>query len=93
MRDMLVEIQKVIPSSGTPMRVLYSGSLGSPTKTLYEVVGEVVLVPTYPTGAGPSQPDGTSQPTSSRGAPDRERFSALEKTRLSQVRQKNTGLV
>ena len=45
MKDLLKEIQKVVPPSGTPMRVLYPGPPGSPTRTLYEVIGEVELVP------------------------------------------------
>ena len=55
MKDLLAEIQKVVPPSGTPRRVLYPGPPGSPTGTLYEVVGEVTLVPNPPAGAGPSQ--------------------------------------
>jgi hypothetical protein len=44
MNNLFAEIQKVVPPSGTPRRVLYQGPLGSPTKTLYEVLGEVALV-------------------------------------------------
>ena len=35
------------------------------------MVGEVALVPTFPAGAGPSQPGGTSQHKSSGGTPNR----------------------
>ena len=35
MNDMLKEIQKVVPLSGTPRRVLYPGPPESPTGTLY----------------------------------------------------------
>ena len=45
----------MVQSSGTPRRVLYQGPPGSPTGTLYEVVGEVALVQNPPTAAGPSQ--------------------------------------
>ena len=45
MKDLMAEIQKVVPPSGTPRRVLYLGPPGSPPGTLYEVVGEVALVP------------------------------------------------
>ena len=93
MKDLLAEIQKVVPPSGTPKRVLYSGPPGSPTGTLYEVVGEVALLPTTLAGAGPSQSGGTSQPTSSGRAPERERSSAPERIRSSEVRMKSTGLV
>ena len=44
MKDLLVEFQKVVPPSGTPRWVLYPGPPGSPTGTLYEVVGEIALV-------------------------------------------------
>ena len=55
MKDLLAEIQKVVPPSGTPRRVLYPGPPGSPTGTLYEVVGEVALVQNPPTARGTSQ--------------------------------------
>ena len=55
MKDLLAEIQRVVLPSGTPRRVLYPGPPGSPTGTLYEVVGEVTLVSNPPAGAGPSQ--------------------------------------
>ena len=55
MKDLLEKIQKVVPPSGAPRWVLYPGPPGSPTGTLYEVVGEVVLVHNPPTNAGPSQ--------------------------------------
>ena len=38
MKDVLAEIQKVVPPSGTPRRKLYQGPPGSPTRTLSEVV-------------------------------------------------------
>ena len=44
MKDLLKEIQKLLPG-GTPMRMLYPGPPRSPTGTLYEVIGEVELVP------------------------------------------------
>ena len=65
MEDLLQEIQKVVPPSGTPRRVLYPGPPRSPTGILYEVIGEVELVPTFSAGVGPSQPGGTSHPTNS----------------------------
>ena len=45
MKDLLKEIQKLLPPSSTPRRMLYPGPPGSPTGTLYEVIGEVELVP------------------------------------------------
>ena len=83
MKNLMAEIQKVVPPSGTPRRVLYLGPPGSPTGTLYEVVGEVALVPNPPSGAGPSQQGGASHPTSSDRAPERERSGAPERTRSS----------
>ena len=72
MKDILAEIQKVVPPSGTPRRVIYPGPFGSPTGMLYEVVGKMALVPTSPAGAEPSHQGGTSQTTSSRRVPNGE---------------------
>ena len=55
MKDLLAEIQKVVPPGGTPRQVLYQGAPGSPTGTMYEVVGDLPLVQDPPTVAGPSQ--------------------------------------
>src|ERR1700738_1401211 len=85
MKDLLAEIQKVVPPGGTPRRVLYPGPPGSPTGTLYEVVGEVALVQNPPTTAGTSQQGGGSRPVSSGRAPER--------THSPQVRRKSTGSV
>ena len=41
MNDLFADIQKVVPPSGIPRRVLYQAPPGSLTGTLYEVVGEV----------------------------------------------------
>ena len=45
MKDLIKEIQKLLPPSGTSRRMLYSGPLESPTGTLFEVIGEVELLP------------------------------------------------
>ena len=71
MKRLLAEIHKVVPLSGTPKRVLYPGPPGSPTGTMYKVVGEVALVQTSPVGARPCQLGRTSHPTSSGRASDR----------------------
>ena len=47
----------------------------SPTTTLYEVVGEVELVPTAQTGVGPSQPPGIPKPQEFERVPNREKIS------------------
>ena len=65
MKDLLAKIQKVVPPGHTPRRVLYQGAPGSPTGTLYEVVGEVPLVQNPPTVAGTSQQEGGTRPSSS----------------------------
>ena len=85
MNNLFAEIHKVVPPSGTPQRVLYQGPPGSPTGSLYEVVGEVTLVQNPPTAAGPIQQGEGSKPGSSG--------KALERTRSLQVRQKSTGSV
>ena len=89
MKDLLKEIQKLLLPSGMPRRMLYPGPPGSPTGTLYEVIGEVELLPASQTGAGPSQPVGTSQPAESGKLPDREKTLVPERTRSSQVRRKS----
>ena len=78
--DMFEEIQRLIPPSGTPRRVLYQGLPGSPTKTLYEAVGEVAVVHKPPTVVEPGE---GSRPGSFGRA--------LERTRSSQARRKSTG--
>ena len=65
MNNLFADIQKVIPRSGTPRRVLYQGPPGSPTETLYEEIGEVAIVVNPPTTAEPSQQIGGSKPGSS----------------------------
>ena len=60
------------------------GALGSPTGTLYEVVGEVPLVQNPPTVAGNSQQGGGSRPSSFGRDPSKTR---------SGVKRKSTGFV
>ena len=85
MKDLMAEILKVVPLGHTPTRVLYQGALGSPTRTLYEVVGKVPLVQNPPTVAKPNQQEGGTRPSSSGRAP----FG----TRSLGVSRKNTGSV
>ena len=84
MKALLAEIQKVVPPGHTPMRVLYQGAPGSPTRTMYEVVGEVPLVQNPPTVARTSQQEGGTRPSSSGRDPSGTR---------SGVRRKSTGSV
>ena len=65
MKDLLAEIQKVVPPGHTPRQILYEGAPGLPTGTLYEVVGEVPLVQNPPTVARTSQQEGGTRPSNS----------------------------
>jgi hypothetical protein len=69
MRDLFKEIQKIMPPSGIPKRMLNPGPPGSPTATLYEAIGEVELDPAAQTGVGPSQPVETPTPPESGRGP------------------------
>jgi hypothetical protein len=69
MNNLFAEIQKVVPPGGTPRKVLYQGPPGSPTRTLYEEVGEVALVQYPPTTEEPSQQGGSSRLGSSGKEP------------------------
>jgi hypothetical protein len=72
MNNLFADIQKVVPRSGTPRRVLYQGPPGSPTGTLYEVVGEVALVQDPPTTAASHDPKPASKETAQgRGVPEK----------------------
>ena len=84
MNNLFVDIQKILPSAGTPRRVLYPGPAGSPTGTLYEEVGKVAIMTDPPTAAEPSEQVGRSRPGSSRQNPERPRSSG--------ARRKSTGL-
>jgi hypothetical protein len=53
--NLFAEIQKILPPTGTPRRVLYQGTPGSPSGTLYEVVGEVTVLQDPALDAEPSQ--------------------------------------
>jgi hypothetical protein len=57
MKELFKEIQKILPPRGISKRMLDPGPPGSPTTTLYEIVGEVELVPAAQLGVGPSQPN------------------------------------
>ena len=83
MKDLLKEIQKLLLPNGTPRQMLYPGPSGSPTGTLYEVIGEVELVPASQAGAGPSQPAGTSKLAESGRLPNREKTPVPKRTRSS----------
>ena len=90
MKDMLKEIQKLLSPSGTPRRMLYPAPPGSPTGTLYEVIGEVELVPASQVGAGPSQQACISKVPKSGRVPNRDKSLVPERTRSSQARMNST---
>jgi len=81
--NLFAEIQKVLPPAGTPRRVLYQGTPGSPSGTLYEVVGEVTVLQDPAPDAEPSQQKEDSRPGSSGRDPER--------THSSGARRKSTG--
>jgi hypothetical protein len=81
MTDLFKEIQKILPPRGTPKRMLDPGPPGSPTATLYEVVGEVELVPATQTCDGPNQPAETPRPQESGRVPEREKTHVPNLTR------------
>ena len=89
MKDLLKEIQKLLPPNGTPRWMLYPGPPGSPMGMLYEVIGEVELVLASQAGAGPSQPAGTSKPPKSGRFPNREQTPVPEWTHSFHVRRKS----
>ena len=60
-----------------------SGPPGSPTATLYEVIGDVELNPAAQTGARPSQLAITPKPQESERISNPEQISIPEQTRLS----------
>ena len=48
MKDLLKEIQKLLLPRGTPRRMIDLGMSGSPTTTLYKVIGKVEPQPPRP---------------------------------------------
>ena len=90
MKDLFKKIQKFMPPRGTPRWMLDPGPLGSPTATLYEVIGEVEMNLAMQTCARSSQPAGTSRPQESGKVPDMEQTPIPEWTHSSHVRRKST---
>ena len=80
MNNFFDDIQKVVPPSGIPKRVLYQSPPGSLSGTLDKAVGEVAVVGNPPTAI--DYGDG-SRPRGSGKTP--------KKTRSSKVRRKSTG--
>jgi hypothetical protein len=81
--NLFAEIQKIIPLAGTPRRVLYQGTSGLPSGTLYEVMGEVTVLQDPAPNVEPSQQKDDASPGSSGRDPER--------TRSSGARRKSTG--
>ena len=90
MKDLLKEIQKLLPPCGPPRHMTDLGLPGSPTGEVYEVVGEVELVPTAKATPRPSQAVGTSRQQESGRAPDHERIPEPERVRSPPIRRKST---
>jgi hypothetical protein len=83
--NMFAEIQKIFLPTGTPRRVLYQGTPGSPSETLYEVLGEMIVLQDPAPDAEPSQQKDDSRPRSSGRDPER--------THSSGARRKSTWSV
>ena len=80
MNGLFEDIQKLLPPCGTPRRVLYKAPPGFLFGTLYEAVGEVVVVHNLPMTAELGE---GSRPESIEKTPER--------TRSSQPRRKSIG--
>ena len=81
MKDLLKEIQKLLPSYGPPRQMMDQSMPGSPTAEIYEVIGEVELVPTTQAIAGPNQAVGTSKQYEFNRVLDCEKAPELERVR------------
>jgi hypothetical protein len=88
MKDLLKEIQKLLPPHGNPRRMLDPDNPGSPPANRYEVAGEVELIPTSQDVAGPCQAVGASRQQESGRVLDCKKTPVPERTRLSPVRRK-----
>ena len=55
MNGLFEDIRKLVPTGGTPRRVLYQGPPRSPIRTFYEAVGEVKVVHNPPTAVEPGE--------------------------------------
>ena len=90
MKDLLKKIQKLLPPCGTSRRMIDLGFPGSPTTTLYEVIGEVELVPTSQTIVGPIQAERASKQQEFGKIPDREKTLVPKRVRSPPIRRKST---
>ena len=55
MNGLFEDVQKLLLPGGTPKRVLYQAPPGSPSGTMYEAVGEVVVAHNPPTAVEPGE--------------------------------------
>ena len=55
MNGLFKDIQKLVPLGRIPRRVLYQAPPGSPTRTLYEALGEVAIMHNPPTAVEPGE--------------------------------------
>ena len=79
MNGLFKDVQKFLPPGGTPRRVLYQAPPRSPSRTLYEAVGEVAVVHNPPTTVEPGE---GSRPGSTGRAPERARSSQTRRKSL-----------
>ena len=90
MKDLLKEIQKLLLLCGIPRRIIDLGMSGSPTTTIYEVIGEVELVPTSQAIAGPSQAVGASKQHEFGRVPEREKTPVPKRARSPLIQRNST---
>ena len=86
MNNLFADIQKILPPGGNHRRVLYQGSPGLPTGTLYEEVGKVAIVADPPVAAESNQQAGGSRPGSLRKDPKRPRSFGARRKSIGSVR-------
>jgi len=82
-KDLLAEVQKIVPPANPAQKMLFAGPPGSPSGTLYEKVADVTVVQQPPPEGPQSQQGGGSTAGGSRRDP--------QPARSGVVRRKSTG--
>lgn len=83
MKDLLKEIQKLLPPHGTPWRMLNPIVYGSPTTVIYEVIGKVEFVPTSQAVETPTRTAEISKQKEPIRVPEHDKSPTYERTRSS----------